>query len=76
MEKKMEESWERMEHMEANFERIVKILQNTEENIPKGDDVDQGDKEYKYSVLVEKPSIYKHYFKGFVSNIGNNQDGP
>ena len=30
---------ERMGHMEDNIESIVKILQNTKENIPKGDEV-------------------------------------
>ena len=47
--KKLEEMIEnKMEntvgHMEDNIvERIVKLIQNTEEKLPKGDDVDQGD---------------------------------
>ena len=34
------EEW--MGNMEDNIERIVKLLQNTEEKLPKGDDVGQG----------------------------------
>ena len=64
---------EKMGHMEDNIERIVKILQNQEESIPKEDDVGQGTHEDKNSAHVELPSINKHNLRGFDSNLGSNQ---
>ena len=67
MEKKKEESGiiieERMGHMEDNIERIVKLLQNIEEKIPKGDVVGQGTHDDKNSAHIEKPSVNKHTFR-------------
>ena len=61
-------------HMEDNIvERIVKLLQNTEENLPKGDDVDQGAHDYINSAQGEQPSINKHSLRGLDSNVGSNQ---
>ena len=71
MENKMENT---MGHMEDSIvERIVKLLQNTKEKIPKGDDVDQGAHDDMNSAHVEKPSINKHALRGFGSNIESNQ---
>ena len=58
-----------MGHMEDNIERIVNLIQNTKEKIPKGDDVGQGS--HDDSAHVEKPSINKHSLIGFDSNAGN-----
>ena len=64
MEKKMENI---VRHRKDNIvERIVKLLQNIEEKLPKGDDVDQG-------AQVEKPSINKNSLRGLDSNVGSNQ---
>ena len=51
---------ERMGHIENNIERIVNLLQNTKENIPKGDDAGQGTHDDKNNAHVEQPSINKH----------------
>ena len=71
MEKKMENI---VGHMEDNIvERIVKLLQNTEEKLPKGDGVDQGSDDYINSAQGEKPSINNHSLRGLDSNVGSNQ---
>ena len=63
-----------MGHMEDNIvEIIVKILQNIEEKIPKGDDVDQGAHDDINSAQVEQPSTNKHFLRGLDSTVGSNQ---
>ena len=67
---KMEEN---MGHVENNIvERIVKFIQNSEENLPKYDDMAQGTQEDKDSSHVDQPSINKPYPRGFDSNNGIN----
>lgn len=69
MEKKMENI---MGPMEDNIvERIAKLLQNTKEKIPKGDDVDQGARECINSYQGEKTSINNHSLIGLDSNVGS-----
>ena len=64
MEKKMENT---LEHMEDNIvERIVKLLQNIEEKLPKGNGLSQGAHD-------DQPSINKNGIRGFDSIIGSNQ---
>ena len=64
-------------HMEDSIvEMIVKLLRNTGEKIPKGDDVHQGAHDYIDSTQVEKPSINKHSLRGLDSNVGSNQGWP
>ena len=61
-------------HMEDNIvERIVNLLQNTDEKLPKGDDVDQGAHDYINTPQGEKPLISKHSLRGLYSNVGSNQ---
>ena len=61
-------------HMEDNIvERIVKLLQNKQEKIPKADDMNQGAHYYINSNQWEKPSINKHSLRGLDSNVGSNQ---
>jgi hypothetical protein len=76
MDKKMEESMGHMEErighkMEANMQRLVKLLQNLEEKLPYGDDVDRGTHEDKGCVHVEQPFISKNVPRGFDSKNGN-----
>ena len=54
------------------MEMIVKILQNTEDKIPKRDDVDQGAHDYINSAQGEKPSINKNSLIGLHYNVGSN----
>ena len=68
----------KMENIVGNLEdniveRIVKLLQNTKENIPKWDDVDQGAHDYINSAQGEKPFINKHSLMGLDFNVGSNQ---
>ena len=58
---KIEES---MVHMENNLERIVKILQNLEEKLPKCDDVGRGTQDDKDFPHIQKASINKHASRG------------
>ena len=58
--------------IEENMQRIVNLIQNLRENLPKGEDIDQGTQEDKYSVHVGQLSINKNYPRGFDSNNGNN----
>jgi predicted RNA-binding protein len=64
---------ETMGHMKDDIVKIiVKLLPNSKENLPKGDDVGQETHEYKYGVLVDQPSINKHDLRGFDSNTRSN----
>ena len=56
-----------MGYMEDNIERIVKLLQNTQEKIPKGDYVGQGAHD------DSAPSINNHALRRFDSNTRSNQ---
>ena len=50
-----------MGHMKDDIvESIMKILQNSEEKFPKGEDVSRGAQKDKYNVLVDQSSINKH----------------
>ena len=70
-----------MGHMENMVEKmkddivesIYKLLKNLEEKLPKGDNVDQGTQDDKYSAHVEHTSIKKQSPRGFYSNTRNNQ---
>ena len=58
-----------MGHMENNIlERIAKFIQNSEENISKGDDVAQGTQEDKDCTHVDQPSINNPTLIGFYFN--------
>ena len=63
MEKKLEES----------MERIVNLIQNIEEKLLNGDDVGQGTHRDRNSSHFEKPSFSKHTPREFDSNNGSNQ---
>lgn len=61
-------------HMEDNIvERIFKLLQHLEENIPKEDDVGQSTHDDKNNTHVEKLSINKDVPRGFDYNTRSNQ---
>ena len=63
-----------MGHMENDIvEMIVKFIQKSEENLPKGDDVAQGTQEDKDSAHVDQASINKPSPSGFDSNNRINQ---
>ena len=64
---------EMMKKLEENMERIVNILQHTEEKFPYGDNVVQGTHDDRNSSHCEKPSFSKHTLGGFDSNTGSNQ---
>ena len=49
--------------------KMVKLIQNLEENLPKGDDVTQGTHEDKDSVHVDRPFVNKDTLRGFDSNM-------
>ena len=64
-------------HMENNMvERIVKLIQNLKEKLPKGDDVAKGTQEYKEHAHVDRPSITKPTSRGFILIMELIRDGP
>ena len=82
MEKKLEESMEnnmgnmdkRIEKkLEEGIDKIVNLIQHTEENLPNGDNVGQGTHDDRNSSHFEKPSFSKHSPGGFDSNTRSNQ---
>ena len=54
-------------------EIIVKLLQNSEDQLPKVEDVGQGTLKDKDSVFLDQPSINRHALRGFDSNTRSNQ---
>jgi hypothetical protein len=80
MEKKLDESLEknmgnmekRMEKLEEGMDKIVNLIQHTEEKIPNGDNVGQGTHDDRNSSHFEQPSFSKHTLGGFDSNTGSN----
>ena len=70
----MEESMGNMkESMEENIQRLIMLIQNAKEMIPKDVDMGQGSQENKDMVQVDKPSITKLNARGYASNNGSNQ---
>ena len=67
LEKRMEKK------LEEGMETIVNPIQHREENIPNGDDVDQGTHDERNSSHFEKPSFSKSTPRGFDSNTVSNQ---
>ena len=66
---------EQMGHMDDNIEMSVKIIENIDEKIPKGDYVGQGSHDDKNSTYFKQPSINKNSLKGFDFNTRSNQGG-
>ena len=70
----MEQSMGNMkESIAENMQRIIMLIQNVEEKIPKDIDMGQGSQENKDMVKVDKPSTNKPNIGGYVSNNGSNQ---
>ena len=61
------------ESIDENMQRLVMLVQNAEEKIPKDIDMGQGSQENKYMVQVGKPSITKPNIGGYASKNGSNQ---
>ena len=61
------------ESIDENMQRLVMLIQNAEEKIPKDIDMGQGSQENKDMVKVDKPSITKPNIGGCDSNNGSNQ---
>ena len=61
------------ESIDENMQRLVMLIQNAEEKIPKDIDMGQGSQENKDMVQVDKPSTTNPNTGGYVSNNGSNQ---
>ena len=74
MKESMEESMGNMkESMEENMQRLIMLIQNAQEKIPKDIDMGQGSQENKDMVQLDKPSITKPNIRGYASNNRSNQ---
>ena len=64
---------EKVGHMKDDIlERIVKILQNLDDQLPKVKNAGQSNPKDKDSVLVGQPSINRNDLRRFYSNNGSN----
>ena len=52
---------------------IVKLLQNSQDHLPKVEVVGHGTSKDKDNIHVGQPSINRNYLRGFDSNMGSNQ---
>ena len=59
--------------LEEGMEKIVNLIQHTQEKIPNGDNVGQGTHDDINSSHYNKPSFSNHMPRGFDSNTGSNQ---
>jgi hypothetical protein len=82
MEKRMEKKLEEMgklekiirKKLEEGMDKIVNIIQHTQENIPNGDNVGQGAHDDRNISHFEKPSFSKHTLGGFDYNTRSSQE--
>ena len=58
--------------LEEGMEKIVNLIQHTQEKLPNGDNVGQGTHDDRNTYHCEKPSFSKHTPGGFYSNTGSN----
>ena len=69
MEKNMGNMEKRIENkLEEGMDKIVNLIQHTQENLPNGDNVGQGTQDDRNNSHFEKPSFSKHTPGGFDSN--------
>jgi hypothetical protein len=59
-------------NLEENMERMINLVQHTEEKLPNGDNVGQGTQDDRNSSHFDQPSFSKHTLGGFNSNAGSN----